>query len=275
MSSYTIKSGDNLWNICKRQFGLTNSADIAKKVKEVAGYNNIKNANFIKAGQEIKLFNTDNQPASAAAERIKNSDIKTYDDLNKLAESKVSIFGENTKTDKQKQTAYLDYSEKLLSDYYDINKDGTVTVEEFEQVEHKGTSKTNELTQAFFAEQGGVISDSEKDQMATIAQRTANLFAKNLDMNADGIISKEEFAFFNENADEVDGAKDGIIKNAGETAMFKAVTGMNAGDKDINRVVNKYFNGETLTADEQKILEQSTVTIRKSMSKAAGFNVEG
>ena len=71
-------------------------------------------------------------------------------------------------------------------------------------------------------------------------------------MNADGIISKEEFAFFNENADEVDGAKDGIIKNAGETAMFKAVTGMNAGDKDINRVVNKYFNGETLTADEQK-----------------------
>lgn len=149
MSSYTIKSGDNLWNICKRQFGLTNSAEIAKKVKEVAGYNNIKNANFIKAGQEIKLFNTDNQPASAAAERIKNSDIKTFDDLNKLAESKVSIFGENTKTDKQKQTAYLDYSEKLLSDYYDINKDGTVTVEEFEQVEHNGTSKTNELTQAF------------------------------------------------------------------------------------------------------------------------------
>ena len=42
MSSYTIKSGDNLWNICKRQFGLTNSAEIAKKVKEVAGYNNIK-----------------------------------------------------------------------------------------------------------------------------------------------------------------------------------------------------------------------------------------
>ncbi|MBS6554195.1 MAG: hypothetical protein KH321_09680 [Clostridium sp.] len=94
-------------------------------------------------------------------------------------------------------------------------------------------------------------------------------------MNADGIISKEELAFFNENADEVDGAKDGIIQNAGETAMFKAVTGMNASDKDINRVVNKYFNGETLTADEQKILEQSTVTIRKNMSKAAGFNTEG
>lgn len=273
MSSYTIKSGDNLWNICKRQFGLTNSSDIAKKVNEVAKYNNIKNANFIKAGQEIKLFS--NEVTTAVSDRVKSSNIQSYDDLNKLAESKVSIFGENTKTDKQKQTAYLDYSEKLLSDYYDINKDGTVTVEEFEQVEHKGTSKTNELTQAFFAEQGGVISDSEKDQMATIAQRTANLFAKNLDMNADGIISKEEFAFFNENADEVDGAKDGIIKNAGETAMFKAVTGMNAGDKDINRVVNKYFNGETLTADEQKILEQSTVTIRKSMSKAAGFNVEG
>lgn len=95
MSSYTIKSGDNLWNICKRQFGLTNSSDIAKKVNEVAKYNNIKNANFIKAGQEIKLFS--NEVTTAVSDRVKSSNIQSYDDLNKLAESKYQFLAKTQK----------------------------------------------------------------------------------------------------------------------------------------------------------------------------------
>ncbi len=53
--SYTIKSGDNLWNICKRQFNLSNNADIAKKVNEVAKANGISNPNLIFAGKKIEL----------------------------------------------------------------------------------------------------------------------------------------------------------------------------------------------------------------------------
>lgn len=73
------------------------------------------------------------------------------------------------------------------------------------------------------------------------------------------------------NADEVDGKTDGVIKNAGESSMFAAVTGMNSSDKEINRVVNKYLLGENITADEQKILEKSSIIIRNNMKKAAGF----
>ena len=86
---------------------------------------------------------------------------------------------------------------------------------------------------------------------------------------------QEELAFFNKNADEIDGELDGVITNAGESGMFGAITGMNAADTEINRVVNKYLSGETLTADEQKILEKSTNIIRTNMAKAAGINIEG
>ena len=53
--------------------------------------------------------------------------------------------------------------------------------------------------------------------------------------------------------------------------MFQAVTGMNANDKEINRVVNKFLLGEILTAEEQKTLERGTATIRNSMKNAAGL----
>lgn len=54
-TNYTIQSGDNLWNICKKHFKLNNNTDIAKKVKEVAKTNNISNPNLIFAGHELKL----------------------------------------------------------------------------------------------------------------------------------------------------------------------------------------------------------------------------
>lgn len=285
MSEYTVKSGDNLWNICKKQFKLSSNAEIAKKVNEVAKNNGISNPNLIFAGKSLKIGDAMDtiekppaetnpvkenkpkeltKPQKAADERIANNDLKTYEDLNKLVHSSVSLFSEDIKTDEQKKQAYTQYSERLLKEYYDIDKDGKVTQEEFAQVESKGSEKAIKIQQEALK-----LEASEIDNI--IAHRSANLFANNLDMNADGIISTEELAFFNKNADEVDGKVDGVIKNAGESSMFAAVTGMNASDKEINRVVNKYLLGENLTAEEQKILEQSTTTIRNNMRKAAGL----
>ena len=280
-TNYTIQSGDTLWGICKKYFKLTNNADIANKVKEVANNNNISNVDLIFAGKTLELGSamdtveltgsnapaatnpikpaergTDNvvltQAQKAADERIENSKIETYDDLNNLAASSVNLFSDDTKTEAQMDEAYREYSQRLLDNYYDINKDGTVTVEEFADIERQGAQKSEEN--------------------AVIAQRSGNLFAKNLDMNDDGIISAEELSFFNEQADIIDGAQDGVIKNAAESAMFESVTGMNANNEDINRVVNKYLLGQELSEDEQKILEQSTDIIRKNMGKAAGLD---
>mgnify|MGYP005771735857 CR=1 FL=1 len=143
--------------------------------------------------------------------------------------------------------------------FYDENSDGKISQEEYK----KGLEKLN-------------LTPSNNEELNnTIAQRSSNLFARNLDINNDGTISKEELAFFNKNADEMDGTLDGVITNSGESGMFMAITGMNANDVEINRVVNKYLTGQTLTADEQKILERSTNIIRTNMAKAAGINIEG
>ena len=335
-TSYSVKSGDNLWNIVKSQFGLTNSTDIANTVNKVAKANNIQNKNLIFAGQKLNLdigltvekttepeaaepqakqdtgTNPITQQAQTAAnERIGFNNITTHEDLDKLAASSVSIFSSDVKTDEQKQQAYTAYSEQLLKEYYDLNGDGKVTTEEFGKKETEGSVnalniqgqkldqdvitdiETNPEQQTLLnfydTNKDGKISQEEyenglaslghqpwnnQELNQTISERSGNLFARNLDMNADGIISAQELAFFNKNADEMDGKADGVITNAGESGMFSAITGMNANDPEVNRVVNKYLSGETLSADEQKILEESTTTIRTNMKKAAGLDEE-
>lgn len=290
MSSYTIKSGDCLWNICKREYKLTSNADILKKVKEVAAANNMNVNDTIFAGKTLQLASPENETESsesaatnpvknkaqlAAAERIGYNNIQSYEDLNTLANSSVSIFGSDVKTDAQKNQAYLDYSNELLLNYYDEHKDGTVTVEEFTQKEQASNETVMKLTQGYLAENGVTSTAEDKARDQRIAQRSAALFAQNLDFNGNGKIDASELAFFNENADEIDGAKDGVIKNAGESAMFGAVTGMNAGNQEYNRVVNKYLLGETLTPEEQQTLKACQNTIRTNMAKAAGLNING
>lgn len=298
MSFHTISSGENLWNICKNKFNLNNNTDIANAVNKIAKSNNIKNPNLIFADQKLDLSAMDGfekttgvdnpikkesqQPqtkeyskeiTTAVETKIKNSDIKSLADVDALASKSVNIFSADTKTEEQKEQAYLDYSEKLLSDYYDINKDGTTTTEEFEQKEFESTKKVNELTVEHFRNDlGAELSEEELKQYDNIATRTANLFSKNLDFNGDGKISKEELGFFVKTADGLDGEADGKISGASESAMFGSVTGLNAADEKINAVVNKYLQGQELNAEEEKILESSTVKIRSAMKKAAEEN---
>lgn len=212
---------------------------------------------------------------SAVAQKISLSNLKTYADIDKLAASSIKIWGDDVKTPEQQQKTYTQYSEKLLLEYYDLNKDGTVTVEEFTQKEQASNETVMKLTQGYLAENGVTSTAEDKARDQRIAQRSAALFAQNLDFNGNGKIDAEELAFFNENADEIDGAKDGVIKNAGESAMFGAVTGMNASNPEYNRVVNKYLQGETLTSEEQQTLKACQNTIRTNMGKAAGLNING
>ena len=291
MGEYTVRQGENLWNICKKQFNLSNNREIANKVNEIAAANGITNPNKIQIGQKIKIdFSkaTEEQKQysqevnQAVANKIDLNNIQTYADIQRLENSSVSIFGTNTIAQGKQNEAYTDYSEKLLLEYYDIDKDGKVTAEEFPQKEQQGSEKANELTfdksgddtRAMGAEPVE-LTEEEMQQYKAISQRSANLFAQNLDFNGNGQIDAQELAFFNKTADGIDGKEDGVITAAAESAMFQSVTGMNAENKEYNRVINKYLEGQTLTADEQKILEESQQVIRSSMKKASGLNFEG
>ena len=56
ISEYTVQSGDNLWNIVKEFYNLTDNSAIAAKVDEIATYNNIENPGIIYAGQILKMI---------------------------------------------------------------------------------------------------------------------------------------------------------------------------------------------------------------------------
>lgn len=53
---YTVQSGDNLWNIVKDFYNLTDNSAIATKIDEIATYNNIENPSIIYAGQILKMI---------------------------------------------------------------------------------------------------------------------------------------------------------------------------------------------------------------------------
>ena len=56
ITEYTVQSGDNLWNIVKDFYNLTDNSAIAAKVDEIATYNNIENPSIIYAGQILKMI---------------------------------------------------------------------------------------------------------------------------------------------------------------------------------------------------------------------------
>ena len=56
ITEYTVQSGDNLWNIVKDFYNLTDNSAIETKVDEIATYNNIENPSIIYAGQILKMI---------------------------------------------------------------------------------------------------------------------------------------------------------------------------------------------------------------------------
>ena len=56
ITEYTVQSGDNLWNIVKDFYNLTDNSAIATKIDEIATYNNIENPDIIYAGQILKMI---------------------------------------------------------------------------------------------------------------------------------------------------------------------------------------------------------------------------
>ena len=55
ITEYTVQSGDNLWNIVKDFYNLTDNSAIATKVDEIAALNNIDNPGLIYAGMVINF----------------------------------------------------------------------------------------------------------------------------------------------------------------------------------------------------------------------------
>lgn len=53
---YTVQSGDNLWNIVKDFYNLTDNSVIATKVDEIATYNDIENPSIIYTGMNLKMI---------------------------------------------------------------------------------------------------------------------------------------------------------------------------------------------------------------------------
>ncbi len=104
-----------------------------------------------------------------------------------LEEREFVIFNKKTTTPEAQKQAYLDYSEKML-DFFDKNKDGKVTEEEYIQ----GNIELNYeiLKQRYHSP------NDERNLIKKMLTYNSKLTSNTLDTNSDGYISKEEYAMF-------------------------------------------------------------------------------
>lgn len=243
---------------------------LIKKVSEQLVEIQAKDAEIKKLEEELKGLQPkgeaetpDKDQIDAAVEKkISLHNLKEYEDIDKAHKSQIQIYGDDVKTDAGKKAAYMEYAKKLLSKYYDNDNNDEVTVEEFTQKE----LVNNETVAELMAKK---LSTPLSDKDKVIAERTASLFAQNLDFNGNGKIDAEELAFFNKEADKIDGTQDGVIKASSEAAMYKSVVGQDANDEKLKTVVEKYLQGETLTAEEKQILENGQKTLKSNIKQAA------
>lgn len=203
--NYTIQSGDNLWNIVKKQYGLTNNTEIANKVNEIAKANGLKTPNSIFVGSTLKIdVETKSSQADVA---VADSKGKQLDDwfiscsksMNQTGEfdpnSPDFDFGGSEFTDAVKAKRSPDeinkiYRKKALETsnsfikLYD-NKDsadGNVDLNEY----------INKEINCFEKEYGPISDDNLKNDF----KKTACAQFEIMDINADDKIDEKEYASY-------------------------------------------------------------------------------
>ncbi len=184
-----------------------------------------------------------------------NEGIKTKEDLQTAQNIAVSIFVDDKMTAAEKDYAFKLYSETLLKNYYDNDKNGEITVKEFAIKEYENSQK---------------LAENERDKV--IAERSSYFTAEQMDVDGDGKISIDEFTYFQKSADKTDSKQDGVIHLLGEAWQVEAITGQNANNKTVQAIVEKYLTGENLTEEDQKYLSSAAENIRNAQALDASKN---
>lgn len=145
MADYSIKAGDNLWNIVKSNYNVSTSKEIRSFVNQIADEN--KDPNMIYAGASLFLPETDNfikttqetQSAQAVGEKTKADELQewnSYDNMLKFSNNETieefemfDAIGEGM-TEQQYFDALSDFSQSVI-DKYDADGDGVMNNEEF------------------------------------------------------------------------------------------------------------------------------------------------
>ena len=219
MTNYTIQSGDNLWNIAKKQYNLKNSSEIQKAVSNITKYNNILDSNTIFAGNKIELpenFNENNTIEDNYINWVKNNNTDidslcngTYIPEDVITEREFTMFQGNITTNKDE---YLKGTQNFAQELYDSwnndNKEGVI-LKEYEEAEHKFEIGNEEVLweSLGLSESTGM---SYKDNFSQMAESNFNF----LDLNKDKKIETKEIQSIYASYDSIDGKTDGKFKQS-------------------------------------------------------------
>lgn len=172
-------------------------------------------------------------------------------------------YAEGTMSEKDLNTALFAFAKETLNSYdkeVDGKKDGKISVEEYKSANIDSLLKSE---MAMYESCQMEMSAEEQAQVKESYSQAADLAARSVDFNQDGFISVEEEALAYKIADYEDDSFDGKVET--NNLDFASSYIMNLND-DTSGIVSKYANGEKLTADETKQLDQIISDGNKAIS---------
>lgn len=202
MNDYTIKSGDCLWDIAKRQYNTSNNEEITQIVNKLLEVNDLSNSNLIHAGNTLKLPDTESifgTGNDASGENYGDVFVNKNQDEGLLEDESVPISGNNG--------AEAGIYEKLnlwtkdvngAAEMYAIQKMGDTQyasdIEEymaFEQYYSEAVSIADKQTGFQYADADTVGESTQNKFMAS--QELAQEHIAQFDTDENSSISQEEF----------------------------------------------------------------------------------
>lgn len=221
--SYTIQSGDTLWNIAKQQYNLTSDRDIQAKIAEIAKENNITDINTIISGNSITLPGLDSSQNTSGSIfsdwANSNNNYNNFLNGGKVDDFQMFDYQSLGSTPEERGEKYGQEIEKFAQNYinqYDSNGDKSLDfnefvnmqMESFEDMFGESPDLNNELL-TMFGEQFSQLSSINNDEKYIDEYGLKSLLGLNqnadvdkyidkYDTDGDGKLSFEEYKKYNE-----------------------------------------------------------------------------
>ena len=191
---YLVQKGDNLWNIAKNRYNLSDNADIANKVNEIAKYNNIEDANLIFDGQTIKFKSPQSDIFKLQGEVATPKEFNKW--TNTLYPESEIQYAKQGATDEETAQNVLQASTEYINTF---GKDGNIDFEAFLNVNKDLDTKSAQSIYSMIDmdKKGGITPDEHAAYMSVIDNADGK-FDGNMNLDNYNTIGAEFPAFADE-----------------------------------------------------------------------------
>lgn len=169
---YTIKSGDNLWNIVRNNYKCENNSEINDRIKQIIQDNDLGDGNLIFKGQQISL--PDDEFSIQNANRLE--DWAKFSDSDDVEDFEMFDYEWQPNENFEQYSKDIENFSKNVIKKYDEDGDGEMNKSEYTNFHKALKGHDDTIDKAF--DNMNINADNDKNDKTINAQELASNFAE-------------------------------------------------------------------------------------------------